>query len=71
LQTIKNDSQDHLRENHASLNHSSDVSQRQWRKFVLDYMYQSSSNDEHGIQRCIRDALMMAVKIYAFNLIAA
>ncbi|KAH8515808.1 hypothetical protein Peur_047236 [Populus x canadensis] len=59
-QTIKNDSQDHLRENHASLNHSSDVSQRQWRKFVLDYMYQSSSNDEHGIQRCIRDALMMA-----------
>ncbi|KAJ6391730.1 hypothetical protein OIU77_025655 [Salix suchowensis] len=58
-QTIKNDSRDHLRENHASLNHSSDISQRQWRKFVLDHMYQSSSNDGDGIQRCIRDALMM------------
>ena len=27
-------------------------------------MYQSSSNDGGGIQRCIRDALMMTVKIY-------
>ncbi|CAK7357482.1 unnamed protein product [Dovyalis caffra] len=56
---------DHRRGNHASLNRSNDVSQRQWRKFVLDHMYQSLSNDKEGMQGFFRDVLMMAVKIYA------
>lgn len=65
LQTIKNDdSWSHPCGNHASMNRLNDVLQRQWRKFVLDHMYQSLSNDENGMQGCLRDALMMAVKIY-------
>ncbi|KAJ6774163.1 HISTONE ACETYLTRANSFERASE [Salix purpurea] len=64
-QIIKNDdSWGHLCGNHASMNRLNDVLQRQWRKFVLDHMYQSLSNDENGMQGCLRDALMMAVKIY-------
>ncbi|CAK7346898.1 unnamed protein product [Dovyalis caffra] len=60
-QTTKDDNLwDHHRGNHASLNRSNDVSQRQWRKFVLDHMYQSLSNDEHGMQGFFRDVLMMA-----------
>ena len=46
------------------MNRLNGVLQRQWRKFVLDHMYQSLSNDENGMQGCLRDALMMAVKIY-------
>ena len=46
------------------MNRLNDVLQRQWRKFVLDHMYQSLSNDENGMQGCLGDALMMAVKIY-------
>lgn len=65
MQTIKDDnSRGHRCGNHASMNRLNDVSQRQWRKFVLDHMYQSLSNDENGIQGCLRGALMMAVKIY-------
>ncbi|XP_061972030.1 PHD finger protein EHD3-like [Populus nigra] len=64
-QTIKvDDSRGHRCGNHASMNHLNDVSQRQWRKFVLDHMYQSLSNDENGIQGCLRGALMMAESGY-------
>lgn len=49
-----------------------DCSQRHWRNVVLEHMCQSLSDDEGGIQRCIRKALvtnqgidcMTTVKVY-------
>lgn len=40
------------------LNGSDYCSQRPWRNIVLEHMYQSLSDEEGGIQGCIRDALV-------------
>lgn len=40
------------------LNGSDYCSKRPWRNVVLEHMYQSLSDDEGGIQGCIRDALV-------------
>ena len=55
------------------MNGSDDCSQRHWRDFILEQICQSLSDDEGGIQRCIREALVnnpeidctMTVKVYA------
>ncbi|KAJ4823826.1 hypothetical protein Tsubulata_035532 [Turnera subulata] len=51
-------SRDSLPGNHVS---SSGVSLRKWRKFVLQQMYDSLDDDDHGrgIRGCIEDALLM------------
>uniref|UniRef100_A0A6N2MHB9 Uncharacterized protein n=1 Tax=Salix viminalis TaxID=40686 RepID=A0A6N2MHB9_SALVM len=60
-QTIKNDSRQHLRENHASLNHSSDVTVRQEKMIPCHHMYQSSSNDGDGIQRNLVTSMQIGI----------
>ena len=55
------------------MNGSDDCSQRHCRNVVLEQIYQSLSDDEGGIQGCIREALvtnreidcMITVKVYA------
>lgn len=42
---------------HLRLNSSDDCSKRDWRNAVLEHMYQSLSDDEGGVQVCIREAL--------------
>ncbi|PRQ26652.1 putative histone acetyltransferase chromatin regulator PHD family [Rosa chinensis] len=42
---------------HLRINSSDDCSGRQWRNAVLEHMCQSISDDEGGVQVCIREAL--------------
>lgn len=59
-------------------NGSDDCSQRHWRNVVLEHMYQSLSDDEGGIQGCIREALAinpeidctLTIKVYAATKVA-
>ncbi|XP_021642962.1 PHD finger protein EHD3 isoform X2 [Hevea brasiliensis] len=59
-----NETPDCLPEKHTSLDGSNDVSHKQSRNFVLESIYQSLKNDKGGIQGCIRDALLMTVKVW-------
>lgn len=45
-------------DSHASTNGSDDSSIKDWRKIVLEKMYQSLNETEGGLQECIRDALV-------------
>lgn len=45
-------------DSHASTNGSDDSSIKDWRKIVLEQMYQSLNETEGGLQECIRDALV-------------
>lgn len=40
------------------MNGSDDCSQRHWRDFILEQICQSLSDDEGGIQRCVREVLV-------------
>lgn len=49
----------HVRmDSHTSTNVSHECSVKDWRKVVLEQMYQSLSETEGGLQDCIRDALV-------------
>jgi hypothetical protein len=60
------------------MNGSDDCSQRHWRNVVLEHMYQSLSDDEGGIQGCVREALSinpkidctLTIKVYAATKVA-
>lgn len=42
---------------HLRINSSDNCSERHWRNAVLEHMCQSISDDEGGVQVCIREAL--------------
>lgn len=47
-----------IMDSHTSTNASHDCSVKDWRKVVLEQMYQSLNETEGGLQDCIRDALV-------------